>query len=174
MKWVSHIAIGGATCAVAAPHLVPLAVLGATAPDWLEWVIKAAGGHITHRGATHYAVFWLVFFVATFAGLDYNGLLAAFAWGGVTHIFTDAMTITGVPFSPLSDRRFHFFGGRLRTGAPAEYFIAAAVLMVCAALAWTLHRNDSDFMPYFYDWGGYYDEGLIDAAEWKKNRFKLF
>ncbi|MGF1723121.1 hypothetical protein L4D12_00170 [Photobacterium nomapromontoriensis] len=52
------------------------------------------------------------------------------------------MTVTGVPFSPYSDRRFHLTGS-------------------------------GSFSPFFFDWGGYYDNGLIDAAEWKANRFKL-
>ena len=37
MKWINHIAIAAATTAVISPPLVPLAVLGSTAPDWLEW-----------------------------------------------------------------------------------------------------------------------------------------
>nr|WP_257784184.1 hypothetical protein [Vibrio scophthalmi] len=29
------------------------------------------------------------------------------------------------------------------------------------------------FAPFFYDWSGMYDKGLIDALEWKTNRFRL-
>ena len=47
---------------------------------------------------------------------DFHGMLATFAWGGLSHVLADALTVMGVPFSPHSDRRFHLFGGRLRTG----------------------------------------------------------
>ncbi|TAL10807.1 MAG: hypothetical protein EPO02_06325, partial [Nitrospirae bacterium] len=35
------------------PVLVPVAVLGSTAPDWLEWAwAKAIGGYVLHKGAS--------------------------------------------------------------------------------------------------------------------------
>ena len=43
MKWVNHIAIAAATTAVFSPALVPVAVLGSTAPDWLEWLPRIVG-----------------------------------------------------------------------------------------------------------------------------------
>ena len=58
MKWVNHIAIAGAVTAVWRPELVPLAVLGSTAPDWLEWVLKATGRRVRHRTVTHYVAGW--------------------------------------------------------------------------------------------------------------------
>ncbi|WP_318409140.1 hypothetical protein [Photobacterium leiognathi] len=33
--------------------------------------------------------------------------------------------------------------------------------------------GSGSFSPFFFDWGGYYNQGLIDAAEWKANRFRL-
>ncbi len=174
MKWVSHIGIAGATTAIVAPHLVPLAVLGGTAPDWLEHVLKLTGRQVKHRTVTHYLSYWLILFSVALVGFDYHGYLTAFAWGGVTHIFADACTITGVPFSPLSDRRFHLFGGRLRTGSPTEYLISGAFVLVCVGIFSLTHRTASDFIPFFYDWGQYYADGVIDAAEWKKNRFRIF
>lgn len=177
MKWVSHIAISGITTAVVAPQLVPLAVLGGTAPDWLEWVAKAGGGNVQHRKQTHYFSHWLILFAVGFLVIDFNGFVKAFAWGGITHILADAVTITGVPFSPLSDRRFHLFGGRLRTGSPQEYLIVGGFTAVFAGIFVLTHRHiggDGGFLPFFYDWGGYYADGIIDAAEWKKNRFRIF
>ena len=113
MKWLNHTLIAGSLCAVVAPPLVAPCVLGA--PDWLEWVFKALGKPIKHRTTTHILTHWLTFALfATFV-FDLHGILAAFAWGGVSHILTDAMTVSGVPFSPYSDRRFHLFGGRFRT-----------------------------------------------------------
>jgi inner membrane protein len=37
MRWVSHAAIAGSLAALAHPAAVPVAILGSTAPDWLEW-----------------------------------------------------------------------------------------------------------------------------------------
>lgn len=53
MKWVNHMLIAGTTTAVVAPALVPVALLGSTAPDWMEWVSKGLGKPIKHRTTTH-------------------------------------------------------------------------------------------------------------------------
>lgn len=177
MKWISHSAIGGTSAAIINPLYVPVAILGATAPDWLEWVLSAAGLHITHRKETHYLIVWLVAFIiglsiaGTFAGADF---IAAFLWGGLTHILTDALTVQGVPFSPTSRRRFHLFGGRLKTGSPQEYVIAFSLSAVFVLIAMQMHQaKETGFMPYFYDWDGAYEKGEIDAYEWKMNRWKF-
>ena len=81
------------------------------------------------------------------------------------------MTVSGVPFSPYSDRRFHLFGGRFRTGDPAEYAISAVVVIGCIFV--THLTGSAGFAPFFYDWGGLYQQGVIDGFEWKKNRFRL-
>ena len=44
MKWVSHVLIAGAVCAVFNPLAVPAALAGSTAPDWFEFLIKAVRG----------------------------------------------------------------------------------------------------------------------------------
>lgn len=62
-------------------------------------------------------------------------------------------------------------GGRFRTGDPAEYAIAAGVVIVCIALNHV--TGGQGFASFFYDWSGIYDKGLIDALEWKTNRFRL-
>jgi inner membrane protein len=51
---------------------------------------------------------------------DWHGLVFWFSLGGLLHVLCDALTVTGVPLGPWSDRRFHLFGGRVRTGAPLE------------------------------------------------------
>ncbi|WP_006786994.1 metal-dependent hydrolase [Thiorhodospira sibirica] len=94
-----------------------------------------------------------------------------FALGGLSHVLADAMTVTGVPFGPWSDRRFHLFGGRIRTGDPAEYVFAGVVVVICAALFTVL--GVSGFYPFFYDWINLYNTGVIDGAEWRANRFRL-
>jgi len=177
MKWISHSAIGGTTAAIVNPIYAPAAILGATAPDWLEWVFNALGFGVTHRKETHYLVVWVVAFGLSLWTLDlpFADMVAAFLWGGVTHILTDALTVQGVPFSPTSRRRFHLFGGRLRTGSVQEYVIAGSLSAVFVLIGFQLHKssNGSDFMPYFYDWNGAYEGGIIDAYEWKQNRWKF-
>ncbi len=173
MKWLNHTLIAGSLCAVVAPTLVAPCVLGATAPDWLEWVFKAIGKPIKHRTTTHILTHWLTFALfATFV-FDLHGILAAFAWGGVSHILTDAMTVSGVPFSPYSDRRFHLFGGRFRTGDPVEYAISAGVVVCCIGIT-AIIGTGGDFIPFFPDWAARYDVGLADAKEWKDNRWRFF
>ena len=99
-------------------------------------------------------------------------MLAAFCWGGVTHILTDAMTVSGVPWSPYSTRRFHLFGGRFRTGDPVEYAISAAVVVCCIGLMQLMPNGN--FAPFFYNWSALYESGVIDAHEWRTNRFRIF
>ena len=65
-------------------------------------------------------------------------------------MFVDAMTIAGVSFSPTSDRRFHLFGGKLRTGDPAEYGISFDVVAICAVIVMML--SASGWYPLFYNW----------------------
>lgn len=43
MRWAAHIAVGAGLAAAVNPLTIPAAVVGATAPDWLEWVCKAFG-----------------------------------------------------------------------------------------------------------------------------------
>lgn len=171
MKWLNHSLIAGAACAVISPPHVAVCIAGATAPDWLEYVLKVVKRHVKHRGTTHILTHWLLAALAFTFIWDYHGIGAAFCWGGVIHILTDAMTVSGVPFSPYSDRRFHLFGGRFRTGDPVEYAISAVAIIICIAV--THLTGSSGFAPFFYDWSGLYQQGLIDAMEWKTNRFRL-
>jgi inner membrane protein len=84
----------------------------------------------------------------------------------------DAMTLSGMPFGPYCDRRFHLFGARFRTGDPVEYAISFGIVAVCALLIQFTYA--AGWYPFFYDWGGMYSEGGIDAHEWRVNRFRLF
>jgi inner membrane protein len=176
MKWINHIAIGGALTAAINPALVPAAVLGATAPDWMEWAAGLIGKKIKHRTTTHY---FLVWFVATFFFLglwDFRGVFAAFCFGGLVHVICDAATIMGVPFGPHSDRKFHLFGGRLRTGGVGEYGVSGVVVMICFCFVLVVkpHKIGGGWYPFFYNWGGMYQDGRADAKEWKDNRLKFF
>ena len=174
MKWINHLAIAGATTALVSPALVPVALLGSTAPDWLEWLIKAVSDHnVKHRGVTHYVLGWMMGLAFALLLWDFHGILAGFFWGGLTHVLADSLTVSGVPFSPHSDRRFHLFGGRLRTGEAGEYGIAWGIVGVCVVLASLLHTT-GDWYPFFYNWAGLYEQGIVDGAEWKANRFRFF
>lgn len=172
MRWFNHMLIAGGTTAVIAPPLVPVAILGSTAPDWLEWINKAVGNPIEHRTTTHIVLYWAVALAAAIGVWDYQGIIAAFAYGGLTHVLADALTIMGVPLTPFSDRRWNLMGGRLRTGESGEFMVAGGIAMVCFFVASQLYTK-SDFFPFFYHWADLYQRGVIDAYEWKQNRFNF-
>lgn len=173
MKWVNHLLVAGATTATVSPVLVPLALLGSTAPDWMESVAKLAGRKLPHRGPTHWVAAWILGLCFFLFSWDVRGIGAAFAWGGLSHVLLDALTVAGVPFSPLSDRRFHIAGGRFRTGAPGEYIFSAAVVMVCWLVAGQFGAG-AGYIPFFPDWAEWHEQGLITPLEWKTNRFRFF
>ncbi|WP_299493406.1 hypothetical protein [uncultured Shewanella sp.] len=62
------------------------------------------------------------------------------------------MTVSGVPFSLYSDRRFHLFGGRFRTGDPVEYGISFVVHFMMSRLCILLMKliGDSGFVPFSF------------------------
>jgi inner membrane protein len=167
---VNHVAQGAAVAAVFNPAAVPLAVLGATAPDWSEAVFRLTGRRVAHRGATHYLVTWAGIMLFALFIWDWQGWLFWFGAGGALHWFGDSLTVTGVPIAPWSARRTTLFGGRLRTGGYGEFAVTGVVVIVAAFTVW-MTRSHADFMPWFYDWGGLYDSGIIDGKEWRENRW---
>lgn len=174
VRWISHAAIAGSTTAILAPSLVPLAIIGSTAPDWLETVFnKFLGQRFQHRQETHYLTHWF-FACVVFFVVDFHGIGLAFAYGGLTHVLADSLTVSGVPFSPLSNRRFHLFGGRLVTGSFGEYLTAALIVAISFFIARSLGVGGRDFYPFFYEWWNFYETGLLDGSEWRKNRFRFF
>nr|MDT0252472.1 hypothetical protein [Endozoicomonas sp.] len=64
MKWINHVLIAGAVTAVYDVRLVPPTIIGATAPDWMEWVLKAVGRPVKHRTSTHYLSVWSLAWIA--------------------------------------------------------------------------------------------------------------
>jgi len=173
VKWFNHMVIAGATTAVVAPPLVPLAIIGSTAPDWLEWVAKALGRPVAHRGPTHWLMGWAAGLLSALAIFDWHGMGAAFAWGGLSHVLADSLTVSGVPFSPMSDRRFHLAGGRLRTAGSGEYIVAWGLVLVCWLVAGQL-RTSVGYVPFFPDWAARYEAGTCTAREWRDNRLRFF
>ncbi len=177
MKWISHIAIAGAITAVFNPLAVPAAVAGSTAPDWLEFVLRPfwrlGGKKLQHRGITHYLVYWIAAMLFAHFVWDWRGQFFWFAFGGFVHWFCDALTITGAPVGPWSDRKVQLAGGRLRTGSPAEYVITFCIVFACGVYIYTKHKSEG-YIPFFTDWPGLYQKGTVDAAEWKRERFSWF
>jgi len=176
MKWINHGIIAGSTVAIVEPMLVPVAILGSTAPDWLETIAnKFFNARWEHRKQTHYLAVWLVACLIFWFVWDINGIFGGFAWGGLTHILADSLTVSGVPMYPNAERRLHLFGGQLRTGDKQEYFLSIGILLFSALIITiTFDSSSGGFVPFFYNWGEMYHAGLIDASEYKANRFRIF
>ncbi len=146
MRWQSHVLIGAALGTIISPLAVPAAILGSTAPDWMEMVAKPFR-RIKHRTTTHIVLYWiaLVLFFK-FVGIDWRGFGLGFAVGGLSHVLADSFTIAGVPFSPWSDARFHLFGGKLRTGNGGEYVFSAVICLIC--FGWGMYSPDHKIKRY--------------------------
>jgi inner membrane protein len=176
MRWFNHILIAAAPAALIAPRLVPVAILGATAPDWLEWLAKLARNPVKHRGPTHWVAAWLIGLAfGALLPVPTGGIIAAFFWGGLSHVLADSLTVSGVPFSPLSERRFHLLGGRMRTGGAGEYGVAWGIVLICWALSGQISApGGGGYLPFFPDWSARYEDGTATAKEWRDNRFRFF
>lgn len=154
MKWISA-PTAGALAAVFNPAAAGCDP-GGTAPDWFEWIKKAASPRqkVKHRGATHYLAGWaLAMAFAHFFGTG-RGWAFWFAAGGAVHWVADAPTMMA-PVGPWSDRRVTLSGGKVATGSPAEYAITVVICTACAVAIYARGGLDSTaFSPFFYDWRG--------------------
>lgn len=79
------------------------AVLGSTAPDWMEvaWWSKSRRLWITHRTWTHWGVAWLGLLAWSYTALGTHAIAApafGFACGGVMHLLADWPNPLGVPW----------------------------------------------------------------------------
>lgn len=175
MRWISHIAIAGSICAVFNPMAVPAAVLGSTAPDWIEMIRRVywRNKKVKHRAGTHYLAGWLLAVAAALLIWDWRGWLFWFAVGGAIHWVCDALTVSGAPVGWWSDRRTTLFGGKVYTGSPSEYIITGVIVVLCAIAIWMRSSTTGGFIPFFYHWGDFYERGLIDGLEWRNNRFNM-
>ena len=141
MTWLSHtliaVSIAGPLCGS-----LPATAAGATAPDWLEWLIAALfRRRVRHRWTTHFLLVWMGgFLLSLFCAVTVPGpITAAAAWfcfGGLLHVLCDALTISGVPLAPWSLQRFTLAGGRIRTGDPGEFVISASLLVFSLVVGW--------------------------------------
>lgn len=176
MTWKSHIAIATALTLPFNPAAIPAAALGATAPDWLEWVLKFFGHEFPHRGATHYLIWPLAIIAASFI-IDWHGLVFWFGVGYLSHWLADALTIAGVPISPKDKHKVHLLGGKLRTGDTAEYVLSFGLLAASAMISGdvlTYLDGGHHFNKYHMDYDYLEEVGIIDHKEAVETRFKLF
>jgi len=176
MTWKSHIAIASAVTLPINPAMLPLATVGATAPDWIEYILKFFGVIVKHRGATHYLYIPILIMITSI--LFKSDLIFWFGLGYFTHWFADSLTISGVPISQFDNHRVHFFGGKIRTGEPLEYiiafgFLAVSVMLVKPSLN-ILENSENVFNAYYIDHKKLYEKKIIDEKTMIENRFKLF
>jgi hypothetical protein len=95
-----------------AGYLIALGVLmGARAPDYLEFQKSGGGTLIPHRTITHYAPLWAVTLLYALGGLGIgpmtgidilpnvviSEILCGFAIGGISHLLTDLPNPMGIP-----------------------------------------------------------------------------
>ncbi len=181
MTWKSHIAIASAVCLPFNPSALPLAILGSTAPDWSEWILKFFSVQVQHRGATHYIIVPLFIIAFSFV-FDIKDLIFWFGIGYLAHWFADSLTISGVPLSPWDSSRIHFFGGKLRTGDLLEYVISFSLLAMSVTIAKPMvesfgglfGESEKSFSVYSMDYEALNKDGIIDNKEYLEQRFKFF
>lgn len=176
MTWKSHIAIASAVTLPFSPAMLPATTIGATAPDWIEYILKFFGVIVKHRGATHYLYIPILIMITSI--LFKSDLIFWFGLGYFTHWFADSLTISGVPISHFDNHRIHFFGGKIRTGEPLEYiiafgFLAISVMLVKPSLN-ILENSENVFNAYYIDYKELYEKKIIDEKTMIENRFKLF
>jgi len=175
MTWKSHTAIAAAITLPFNPALIPAAALGATAPDWLEWIVKFFGIRVEHRKETHYLIIPIIIIIISFF-MDFRGIIFWFGIGYLTHWVADSLTITGVPIAPYARYRIHLLGGKIRTGDITEYIISFSLLL----LSFIMFKpniataNNNIFNPYNMNYKELNKKKIIDNKTMLENRFKLF
>ena len=161
------------------PALLPVSLLGSTAPDWSEWILKFFGIRVKHRGATHYLTVPLTIIIFSFL-FDFKDMIFWFGVGYLTHWIADSLTISGVPLSPWDNNKIHLFGGKLKTGEMTEYLISFGMLLFAllvfnpAQKYFKSSDNPLEFNVYYIDYTELYEKKIIDEATYKEKRFKLF
>jgi|GEM_PF-6856963 len=118
----------------------------------------------------HYLGIWLIALIALL--FYYEPHLLAFALGGLLHCGTEALTRDGIRFLPYGKFKIHILNGVCKKGSLTEYVIIG--LIVLAALLFPNHTVKDEFAPYMYNWEQLYEDGVIDAYEWKQHRFHYF
>lgn len=164
MTWLTHTTFAGLTAWIF-DLKVGVAVLGSTAPDWTEDLF----GLNEHRGLTHYLAIWfgLVIFFLIFAleGFKVAVYPLSFCYGGLSHIFLDMLTKTGVPL--IGKKRVRI-GGLITTGKISEWIF----LVLIVVFLFPLTRLDVKFG--YSKWKEYYQNDVIDKREYEERRFKIW
>ncbi|MDD2782391.1 metal-dependent hydrolase [Sulfuricurvum sp.] len=176
MTWKSHTAIAIAIALPFSPASLPAVIIGATAPDWLEYVAKFFGVHVKHRQETHYLIIPIMLIALSFL-IDFRAILFWFGIGYLSHWFADSLTITGVPITPNDKHKIHLLGGKIKTGEPLEYIVAFGLLIASVSIssnAIELLNQEHGFNKYHMDYGYLQKNGIIDNKEALETRFKLF
>lgn len=147
MKWVTHQSVG--VLGAVALHMPPLAVagvfIGSTLPDVLDFFLVRLGFQFNkiHRGHSHFWVWYAL--AAMLMALGYqaaanlasqqiilveNALFGAFGvlFGSLSHILTDFMTVSGVPYTLPVKKRVSL--GLIRTGHVTEYLFLTIFVFV--------------------------------------------
>ena len=169
MKWINHTIVAGSLTAIINPLAVPAAIVGGIAPDYLEKMLAVK----RHRMETHYAIYWIAATLFSIFVYDFYGILFGLAFGGLTHVIVDALNVTGIPFAPWSQQKSTIFGGKVPFGSPLEYMISFSIFIISCFIIYHT-RTTGNFSPFFIHWGELYEEGIIDAYEWRMNRLKIF
>ncbi len=165
MKWLSHISIGVCVSTVLSPSNILFSAVGSIAPDVLETLMK-----FKHRQEGHYFAIWVIGIGLGFISENY--WFSWFCVGGFLHVLGDAMTMAGVPVGWWSRHRIHLLKAPFKTGEKQEYVVVAMVIIV--TLLSLKFGGSQIYVPFFYDWYKYYNEGIVDAFELKKNRLNFF
>ena len=166
MTWLTHTTFAYFTSELFG--LSPMAVLGSTAPDWSEDLL----GIREHRGRTHYVVLWFSAFITALSlylvlesSLLYHAL--SFIYGGLTHLFLDTLTVSGVPLGVYNMRIR--ITGLVRTGKLSEWIFLACLMIVFVPL----HQAGSLELG-FSKYKELHQEGIIDRREYKERKLKFW
>jgi len=133
MTWISHGIIAyGLNSFIGFP--VSTVILGSTAPDWTEDLF----GVKEHRGQTHYLAYWIIAFIILLIlyGIFRHQILfygLGFIFGGLTHLFADSLTVSGIPVAPPKYKipKIKLLKGMIRTGRTSEFiFVGFFVLFI--------------------------------------------
>ena len=179
MTWKSHTAIALSFTLPFNPVAIFPATIGATAPDWLEYVLKILGFQVEHRGFTHLWIVGIFFIIISFFW-DYHNFIFWFGIGYLSHLFADGMTVSGVPCL-LLNHRIHFFNSPFTTGQIGEYIFSYSLLAVSIFVfgigSFNFSNNffnTNEFFVYQMNYKKLYKKGVIDEKEYLENRFKFF
>jgi membrane-bound metal-dependent hydrolase YbcI (DUF457 family) len=102
MKKISHIAIGILT-GIAFSLPITTSVIGALAPDIdVKWTKSSQSLVYSHRGITHHVL--LAFFLIILTIVINNIWFTGFTSGYLSHLFSDMLTKSGIPYWKHKDR----------------------------------------------------------------------